>query len=379
MSVERWTFAKPNFQRSTLNVQRPTLNESAARLCKARIVNINHILLFIAVISPVLVLARAWRPGSAYQGWRMAAIIVLAVTGVAWLFWRGASGYIGGCAWLILLFVPAIGLRKMTELASHGDYRSARKLGMALQIFHPSADLRDQVRLFRHLESQPRDRVFSSVPVERKFTGRAVNTQFRNAPAVFIFILLNVAAFFGEIAIGDWNDPEVLHRIGALDPYSVVVQHEYWRVATALFLHAGFLHLGFNCFALYVLGPGLEHTLGTIRFVLCYLISGLASGGGVIVLTLTGFVQPAQLVGASGSIMGIVGAWAGFLLRHRHAPQAKQRLANIAMIVAIQIAFDLSTPQVSMAAHMCGLIAGFFVGLALAPRPVAGVAGPGRS
>jgi rhomboid protease GluP len=197
-----------------------------------------------------------------------------------------------------------------------------------------------------------------------------VNTQFRNAPAVFIFILLNVAVFVGEIAVGDWNDPEVLHRIGAIDPYAVVVQHEYWRLATALFLHAGFLHLGFNCFALYVLGPGLEHTLGTIRFVLCYLISGLASGAGVIVLTLTGFVQPAQLVGASGSIMGIVGAWAGFLLRHRHAPQAKQRLGNIAMIVAIQIAFDLSTPQVSMAAHMCGLIAGFFVGLALAPRPV---------
>ena len=142
----------------------------------------------------------------------MAAIIVLAVTGVAWLFWRGASGY--GCAWLVLLFVPAIGLRKMTELASHGDYRSARKLGMALQIFHPSADLRDQVRLFRHLESQPRDRVFSSVPVERKSMGRAANTQFRNAPAVFIFILLNVAAFVGEIAVGDWND-EVLHRIGA--------------------------------------------------------------------------------------------------------------------------------------------------------------------
>jgi rhomboid protease GluP len=226
--------------------------------------------------------------------------------------------------------------------------------------------------LFRDLESQPRDRVvFSSTPVERKFIGRAPNTQFRNAPAVFIFILLNVAAFVAELAVGDWNDPEVLRRIGALDPYSVVVQHEYWRVATALFLHAGFLHLAFNCFALYVLGPGLERALGTIRFVLCYLISGLASGAGVIGLTLMRLVEPAQLVGASGSIMGIVGAWAGFLLRHRHVPQAKQRLANVGMIVAIQIAFDLSTPQVSMAAHMCGLIAGFFLGLVLAPmRPV---------
>jgi membrane associated rhomboid family serine protease len=50
------------------------------------------------------------------------------------------------------------------------------------------------------------------------------------------------------------------------------------------------------------------------------------------------------------------------------------------MIVAIQIAFDLSTPQVSMAAHLCGLIAGFFLGLILSPRAVsvAGVDNPGR-
>jgi rhomboid protease GluP len=101
----------------------------------------------------------------------------------------------------------------------------------------------------------------------------------------------------------------------------------------------------------------------------CYLISGLASGAGVVALTVIGLVQPAQLIGASGSIMGIVGAWAGFLLRHRYAPHARQRLANVGLIVAIQIAFDLSTPQVSMAAHLCGLIAGFFLGLILAQRP----------
>ena len=67
--------------------------------------------------------------------------------------------------------------------------------------------------------------------------------------------------------------------------------------------------------------------------------------------------------------MGIVGALAGFLMRHRHAPHARQRLANIVMIVAIQIVFDLSTPQISMSAHLCGLVAGFLLGLVLAPRP----------
>jgi len=146
-----------------------------------------------------------------------------------------------------------------------------------------------------------------------------------------------------------------------------MAEGEYWRLLTALFLHGGFIHLLFNVFALYVLGPPLERSIGTMRFVVCYLISGLASGAGVVALTIIGLVQPAQLIGASGSIMGIVGAWAGFLLRHRHAPHAKQRLANVGLIVAIQTGFDLSTPQVSMAAHLCGLIAGFFLGLVLAP------------
>ena len=335
--------------------------------------NLNHIFLFLAVISSLLVLARSWRPGAPYHGWRIAAVIVLTVTGVAWLFWRAAAGYIGGVAWFVLLFLPAIGLRKMTDLVTQGDYKSARKLATALQILHPTNELRDQVQVLHQLESQVNHSAgFRPIPVAHQTERRRSHRQFRSAPAVLIFILLNVVAFIFEMSVGDSNDPEALHRIGALEPYSVVVQHEYWRFFTALFLHGGFIHLLFNVFALYVLGPPLERSIGTTRFVVCYLISGLASGAGVMGLTLMGVVQPAQLIGASGSIMGIVGAWAGFLMRHRHAPHAKQSLANVLMIVGIQIAFDVSTPQVSMAAHLCGLICGFFLGLILAPRPVAG-------
>ena len=333
--------------------------------------DLNHVFLFLAVVSPLLVLARAWRPGGAYRGWRVAALIVLVIAGLAWMFARTAAGYIAGGAWFALLFLPAIGIRKMTERAARGDYQSARRIGTALQILHPSAELREQVRLFHQLQYHPIQRATGrSVPVG-EIREDARRTYFRHAPAVLILILLNVVAFLFEISFGDWNDPEVLHQIGALEPYAVVVRGEYWRLFTALFLHGGVAHLLFNLFALYVLGPPLERSIGAMRFTLCYLISGLASSGGVVLLTLIGVVQVSQLVGASGCIMGIVGAWAGFLLRHRHAPYAKQRLGNIFMIIVIQTAFDLSTPQVSMAAHLCGLIAGFFLGLALAPRPVA--------
>jgi hypothetical protein len=89
-------------------------------------VNLNHILLFLAVISSLLVLARAWRPGSPYGGWSIAALTVLAITCIAWLLWRDAAGYIGGSAWFVLLFLPAIGLRKMTELGGSSNSASQR-------------------------------------------------------------------------------------------------------------------------------------------------------------------------------------------------------------------------------------------------------------
>jgi rhomboid protease GluP len=94
----------------------------------------------------------------------------------------------------------------------------------------------------------------------------------------------------------------------------------------------------------------------------------LGSGIGVLFLRLWGLNNSDQLVGASGSVLGLVGVWAGLLLRHRRDPMAGRRLKNILVIIAIQTAFDLSTPQISMAAHLSGLVTGVMLGLILAPR-----------
>jgi membrane associated rhomboid family serine protease len=67
--------------------------------------------------------------------------------------------------------------------------------------------------------------------------------------------------------------------------------------------------------------------------------------------------------------MGIVGVWAGFLVRHRHTWEARQRLMNIFLIIGIQILFDIFTPEVSMSAHLCGLATGFALGLVVRPKP----------
>jgi len=318
------------------------------------------------VISPLLVLARAWRPEGILSGWRIAAAIVLAISGVAWLFFREYAGYVGGGAWFALLFLPAVGLRKASQLAAHGRYESARRLTALLQFLHPTAQVRDQVQLFQNLES--RGRAGDGDEIQGQSAPQDRQLRLRNAPAVIAFILLNVGAFCIELWRGALINPVILHRLGALDFYAVISKGEFWRLFTALFLHYNLLHLVFNLFALYVLGPPLERTIGTIRFAVCYLIAGVGSTAGVVLLTVIKIVRPAELVGASGCVMGIVGAWAGFLVRHRHVWQARQRLLNILLIIAIQIVFDISTPQVSTSAHLCGLVTGFAIGLVVAPK-----------
>jgi len=84
------------------------------------VIELNQIFLFIALISPLAVLARAWRPGGLNRGWRVAALVVLGVTAIAYWLDRKHAGYIGAGCWLLLLFLPVIGLRKVQDELSLG-------------------------------------------------------------------------------------------------------------------------------------------------------------------------------------------------------------------------------------------------------------------
>jgi rhomboid protease GluP len=185
-------------------------------------------------------------------------------------------------------------------------------------------------------------------------------------PGVWALILLNIAMFGIEMLFGGSTNPLVLQNLGALQPVAVVVRHEYWRLLTAQFLHYGPLHLGINLVALYILGPSLERLIGATKFVGSYLLSGLGSSAGVVILWALGFTQSDLLVGASGSVMGVIGVSAGLLLRHRQSPLAGRQLRNIIGIVVIQTAFDLWSPQVSLAAHLSGFVSGLGLGIVLA-------------
>lgn len=136
-------------------------------------------------------------------------------------------------------------------------------------------------------------------------------------------------------------------------------QIQPWRMITSAFLHAGWLHLLVNMYALWIVGPFLEQMLGRWRFVALYLLS--AFGGSVAVVWLAPWAQP--VVGASGAVFGIFAAIA--IVLRRTGRDARQ----ILIVIGINVVFSLVIARVSWQAHLGGLVVGAALGFLFAYLP----------
>ena len=165
------------------------------------------------------------------------------------------------------------------------------------------------------------------------------------------------------------QNSSTLWRIGALWMPSVIDEREWWRLATAMFLHFGYLHLAFNGLALWLLGTAAEARFGSIRTLTVYALGGLISMAVLVGVMWLGLVPNGLCVGASGAIMALIGAEGGrrlvLWLRERD-PVDRQMLILLAIIVAFQSSLDLVIPAVSFTGHLSGVIAGALIGLAIA-------------
>jgi rhomboid protease GluP len=183
-------------------------------------------------------------------------------------------------------------------------------------------------------------------------------------------IALNLAMFALEIWSGGSTDSDVLYDLGALWPDDVISGGQPWRLATALFLHAGVAHILFNMLALALFGAPLERRLGWLRFAVLYMGAGLASMLAVTLLTMRGVLAPDLLVGASGAIMGLIGGMAALLLRQPGADPRRARagLRQMVVLIVLQSGIDAVVPHISMAGHLSGAASGFLIGMVL-PLP----------
>jgi rhomboid protease GluP len=124
------------------------------------------------------------------------------------------------------------------------------------------------------------------------------------------------------------------------------------------------VHVLFNGYALVAIGTELERILGWRRFLAIYLLSGLFGG-------LASYAFIASLsAGASGAIFGIIGALAAFFALHRQrlGSWGQRRLANIAFLIILNLFLGFTQPGIDNMAHLGGLLSGFALGWALAPR-----------
>lgn len=192
----------------------------------------------------------------------------------------------------------------------------------------------------------------------------------RGTRVTWILIALNIAAYGWMLTRGaDLMSVggQLAYDLGANQYHAVRIDGELWRLASSVFLHGGLLHLAFNMWGLRVLGPFVEAYLGATGFLALYLVCGVAASSVSI------HWNPATVsLGASGAIFALLGAELAFFVRHRREiPGAifHGQIKSIGMLIAINVVFGLSMPQVDNAAHLGGLAFGFLGGF-LVDRPL---------
>jgi len=185
----------------------------------------------------------------------------------------------------------------------------------------------------------------------------------RPGPVTYALIGLNLVVFaitvigagsshLGQAFLGGYQT-SIFDDFALIPP--AVAHGEAYRLVTAAFLHYGILHIAFNMWALYVVGPVVEAALGRWRYVAVYFLSGI--GGSILTVA---FASPAsQSAGASGAIFGLFGAL--YVLQRR----VGQSSVAILSTIVLNLIITFSIPNISWEGHVGGLITGTAVTLAL--------------
>ena len=172
-----------------------------------------------------------------------------------------------------------------------------------------------------------------------------------------ILIGINVAVYLITVEQGAGINNPGGKLFGQWALYGPLVAHgDWWRLFTCTFLHASLTHIGFNMLALWFVGGPVEEYLGRLRYLMVYIVSGLAGSAGAL------FQSPhAVTVGASGAIFGILGS---LLIIEWNVTG---RIMGTAMTwIVLNLAISFAIPGISWGGHVGGLIAGILCTLAFA-------------
>ncbi|HEY7839706.1 MAG TPA: rhomboid family intramembrane serine protease [Terriglobales bacterium] len=208
--------------------------------------------------------------------------------------------------------------------------------------------------------------VFAASPV-----GRLARRATPTIPVTGWLILANMVMLLLEYKLSGTSplsnltagpSPGATLRLGESLPLGfVVATHQYWRWVTACFLHGGLLHIGFNMWALYDIGPLVESFYGGAKYLTLYLVTGIC---GYIVSGFFGYTS----LGASGAILGLLGAMLAYGIRRSHTTAGRQ-LRNVASRWAIYVLVFSFLPGVDIFAHIGGFCSGFVLAMLMGDDP----------
>ena len=170
-------------------------------------------------------------------------------------------------------------------------------------------------------------------------------------------VVVNVITYLVLEWLGDTTNGFFMAEHGAMYPDFIRINHEWWRIITAGFLHFGAVHLVNNMVILYCMGSRLERVTGHLKYFLIYLVSligaGLLSYG---MMLRTG--DYAVSAGASGAIFGVIGGFLWIVILHRgRFEQITTR--GIMMMIVLTIYYGFSSAGIDNWGHIGGLLAGF--------------------
>ena len=186
-------------------------------------------------------------------------------------------------------------------------------------------------------------------------TGALVTKALIGVNVLVYLLMLAQGASLGE-AGGDLFVRGALLIEGQLTSGELIglAEGEWWRLLTAAFLHGSLFHLGFNMLMLWWIGAPLEDAMGRGRFLLLYVVSGLAGSAGALLWS-----PNAITVGASGAVFGLLGA--ALVLERRAGITG----GPVLTIVVINLLFTfLFSSSISVGGHIGGLVGGALAMLA---------------
>lgn len=180
--------------------------------------------------------------------------------------------------------------------------------------------------------------------------------------ANLIMVGINIAVFVVLSILGDTRDGAFMAAHGAA--YTPLILYgEYYRLFTAMFLHFGLTHLAYNMLCLIFLGDVLETIVGPVKYLVIYLLGGLAGNLLSLAMDLRSESFPVS-AGASGAIFAVVGAVL-YIVLHNKGQLGTITLRRLLLMIVVTLGQGFTEVGTDNAAHVGGLIGGFLLAVLL--------------